>query len=331
MKIAIIINISMEPHNGIKIQAETWAKELEIKGHEVYRISPWESYDWTKFDIIHLIGSSRYLYLTCCNLNKRGIYNIVLSPIIDSNKSHFIHRMSTYLGCMRLHLFSGNYIMRKSAPMIRIWNVRTQTEADYLSFCYGVPKEKISIIPLSYRINAPSDLPKKEIFCLHVSRLSDSNKNVHRLVLAAEKYKFSLKLAGTIIDLKSFKPTMEIINRCDNIEYVGTVSDEELCNLYCRAQVFALPSISEGVGMVALEAACYGCNIVVTNVGGPKEYYGDLARTVNPMDVDDIGLKILDALNDSDSNRRIQKYVQHNYNLSTCVDMLVDSYKSLLK
>lgn len=45
----------------------------------------------------------------------------------------------------------------------------------------------------------------------------------------------------------------------------------------------------EGVGIVAVDAAIYGCEIVITNIGGPKEYYDNMAYTVNPYNIDDIG------------------------------------------
>lgn len=56
-------------------------------------------------------------------------------------------------------------------------------------------------------------------------------------------------------------------------------------------------SLQEGVGMVALEAAAYGCEIVLTNYGAPKEYYGGRAILVNPMNVDEIGEAIMTAMN----------------------------------
>lgn len=331
MKIAIMTNITIEPYNGIKIQAETWAAELERKGHEVFRISPWEKYDWKSFDIIHVIGQMQLLYHFCLNLQKLGVRNLVFSPIIDTNKSHWKYKLSTYLGSTKLRLISGNYMLRVCSPMIDQWNVRTEFEASYLKECYGIPREKIEIIPLSYRIVAPESLPEKDDFCFHVSRLSDSNKNVHRLVQAAVKYKFQLKLAGAIIEPEAFVMTQKLINNNDNIEYVGRVSDNQLCELYRKARVFALPSTSEGVGMVALEAACYGCNVVVTNVGGPKEYYNGLAEIVDPYSIDSIGEGVMKALDNKENNSIIQQYVINHYNLSHCVDLLIESYKKLLR
>ena len=49
-----------------------------------------------------------------------------------------------------------------------------------------------------------------------------------------------------------------LIGTAKNIEYVGTLSEDSLKDYYRRAKVFALPSYSEGVGMVAMEATDYG-------------------------------------------------------------------------
>lgn len=331
MKIAILVNVSVEPYNGVKIQAETWADELERKGHEVYRISPWEKYDWKSFDVIHVIGPMQMLYHFCLNMQKLGNHNIVLSPIIDTNKSYLAYKLSTFIGSKRLRLVAGNYMLRACLPMIDLWNVRTDFEASYLTKCYGVSDEKIVKVPLSYRVKAPKKLPQKENFCFHVSRLSSSNKNVHRLVEAAIKYKFPLKLAGVITEPETFKETRRLIEESDNIEYLGKLTDEQLCNYYMKAKVFALPSISEGVGMVALEAACYGCNIVITKVGGPKEYFSSFSEIVDPYSVDSIGQGILKALSDNENNAKVREHVINNYNLSHCVDMLIESYKKVLK
>ena len=101
--------------------------------------------------------------------------------------------------------------------------------------------------------------------------------------------------------------------------------------LYNQAKVFALPSINEGVGLVALEAAIHGCNIVITNLGGPKEYYElGSVKLVNPYDIDDIGKGILQALNDNNSQPNLRKDLLCKYNVSACVDNLINCYQRIL-
>lgn len=52
------------------------------------------------------------------------------------------------------------------------------------------------MVPLSIRTNILNELPKKENFVLHVSRLASENKNVQRLIQSAIKFDIPLKLAG---------------------------------------------------------------------------------------------------------------------------------------
>ena len=122
----------------------------------------------------------------------------------------------------------------------------------------------------------------------------------------------------------------ELIGDAKNIEILGFVSDEELISLYDRAKVFALPSLNEGVGLVALEAAIHSCNIVITKFGGPKEYYEkESVQLVNPYDVDDIGKAVMKALEDNTSQPNLRNQLIEKYNVSSCVDMLVEEYRKV--
>lgn len=78
-----------------------------------------------------------------------------------------------------------------------------------------------------------------------------------------------------------------------------------------------MPSIIEGVGFVALEAAAYGAEIVLTNIGAPKEYYDGRAFLVSPYRVDEIGIAICEALEKGKAQPELQKYIIDNYSFKT--------------
>jgi len=121
-----------------------------------------------------------------------------------------------------------------------------------------------------------------------------------------------------------------MIEENENITYLGRVNDETLINLYKKAKVFALPSTNEGVGMVALDAALYGCEIVVTKIGGPSEYYNNMAYKVNPYSVDEIGQAVIKAMYQSGFQPKLQEYIQQEYSLSNCMDKLIEAYTTVL-
>lgn len=98
---------------------------------------------------------------------------------------------------------------------------------------------------------------------------------------------------------------------------------------YRKIKVFALPSIYEGVGMVALEAAVMGDDIVITNQGGPKEYYADFAEIVNPTSVDEIGKAIQNLLNGKTHQPKLKEHIVQRYSLEATCDLLENTYRNI--
>lgn len=334
MKIAYIMYPGacyMGKGDGSKMQAEIWLKELGKKGHSVDRINPWGHYNWKEYDIIHVFGFGLWNY----DIIHWGVGlnpNFVFSPIIDTNTPMWKYKLATHFGCSRLRLFSQNYALRRLKEDIKFFFARTEYEANYLREGYGISNEKIGIVPLSYREDHYDSTIKKEPFCLFAGTMTQDRKNVPSLIMAAKKYGFRLVLVGNKGNAESEAKLRSLIGDVTNIEIKGFVSDEELISLYNRAKVFALPSLNEGVGLVALEAATHGCNVVITNLGGPKEYYPTgTAQTINPYSIDDIGQGIIKALDDDDSQPKLREYILEKYNASTCTDKLIGYYQQLIR
>ena len=62
-----------------------------------------------------------------------------------------------------------------------------------------------------------------------------------------------------------------------------------------------MPSYYEGVGQVGLEAMSMGCQVLVTAVGGTKDYFGsDAVYIENPSSRKEIKQKLAIALRKSD-------------------------------
>ena len=198
MKIAFVISetFCISPYNGIRIQAQTWGEELKRQGHDVIYVSPWDPQDWEAYDIIHLVGYNEVL-MDLEGLCKRNRH-VVFSPIIDSMQNVNLYKLMTYWGCGKLRLKSTNYVIRQASKYIQHWYVRSEFEYRYVHIAYGIPQSQISISPLSYKIVPPVSTTEKKKYCLHVSKLTDTRKNVLLLVKAARQYKFDLVLAGTI-------------------------------------------------------------------------------------------------------------------------------------
>ena len=329
MYIAFLLNeecVLAGASNGIRKQALIWKRELERQGNQVALIDNWGNYVWRDFDIIHFYGAG-----SLCELIptiSRENPNIIISPIIDSNKPKWLYKIASFWGSKRLRLFSSNYYLRWVSPQVSMFLARTQYEYDFYHQSYGIDEDRIRIVPLSFReeLSVPQiDLSEKEPFCLHVSLYTQPRKNCIRLAEAAIKYGFELVIAGNPGAPEDGKELRALCEGHSNIHLLGFLSDEELADLYRRAKVFALPSLMEGVGLVALEAAIHGCEIVLTRNGGPKEYYKGDAFLVDPMSVDSIGKAVLDAMNGT-NQPALRERVLKNYNVSSCVNQLLEVY-----
>jgi len=329
MKIAFILaNGVLSPSNGVISQALTWKLGLEQLGHEVILIDMWSKNNWSTFDIIHFYGFSAYMKDFILGLSKINP-NIVVSPILDPNYSTKILKLYAQWGSKKLGLTNQYYAMSSIKDKVKLFFVRSEFENRYMLKGFGINKERCVIVPLSFNISAPSDNLEREPFCLHISLLTDERKNVKRLIQAAIKYKFKLILGGKLRNKEELQLLNSWIGDNDNIEYKGYLSKEEMISLYSRAKVFALPSTNEGVGIVALEAASLGCDIVVTELGGPKEYYSNMAKIINPYDIDDIGKAVRYFIDNHTYQPTLRKHIYSEYSLKSISEQLANAYKNI--
>lgn len=335
MKIAYIIYpqvIISNRSNGIRSQAETWAELLRSAGHIVDYVNNWGNYDWKEYDAIHLFGGGQWIFPMIKRLSAINS-KICWSPIYDPSVNYSIKdRMISYLGLLTNSMLKWNYLYQvKKELKVKKVLTRSHFETDYLNKMFRVPKDRMELIPLSYsNYCMPYEKCDKEDFCLHISSIYQSRKNVIRLIEAAKKYGFMLVLAGNKGSEEQFKPIRDAIGSSGNIKVLGFISEEEKIDLYRRAKVFALPSTSEGVGIVAVDAAYYGCEIVITDIPGPREYYDGQCIEVNPFDVDAIGNAIMSFVNDETVFQpKLAKHIEKEYASARIAQKLINLYVNL--
>jgi glycosyltransferase involved in cell wall biosynthesis len=73
-----------------------------------------------------------------------------------------------------------------------------------------------------------------------------------------------------------------------NIRFIDHIPQEELVAYYQKAKVHVLPSWFETTGLSSLEAASMGCNLVITDKGDTKEYFGNHAVYCSPSSPESI-------------------------------------------
>lgn len=73
-----------------------------------------------------------------------------------------------------------------------------------------------------------------------------------------------------------------VLGLVDAVILTGYVSDEGLADLYCGADFYVYPSLSEGFGLTILEAMSCGCPVVTSKTSSLGEIAGTGAMTVDP-------------------------------------------------
>lgn len=74
----------------------------------------------------------------------------------------------------------------------------------------------------------------------------------------------------------------------DRVIFVGRINDKDLPHFYKGAELFVLPSVTEGFGLPILEAQASGIPVVCSSTGALPEVAGEGAVLVNPLSIDSI-------------------------------------------
>ncbi|MBB5356075.1 glycosyltransferase involved in cell wall biosynthesis [Anoxybacillus mongoliensis] len=176
----------------------------------------------------------------------------------------------------------------------------------------------------SNKINTERNL----ILC--VGRI-EPRKNQLNLVKAMQGLPYELYLIGKVHSTQKgyFKKIKRYVSKSSNVKIIDELDQNELSTFYRRAKVHVLPSWYDTPGLVSLEAAVNGCNIVVTDRGTTKEYFGDYAFYCEPNDVQSIRNAIIKAFQ-SEYNENLKKRILEEYTWENTAMKTVEAYRKIL-
>jgi glycosyltransferase involved in cell wall biosynthesis len=81
-----------------------------------------------------------------------------------------------------------------------------------------------------------------------------------------------LTVAGEGPELEQLRVRAAQLSVADDVDFTGHLTEDELAHVYRGADVFVLPSYSEGLPTVLLEAMSHGLPIVTTRIRGAADY-----------------------------------------------------------
>ena len=184
---------------------------------------------------------------------------------------------------------------------------------------YGLEPGKVSVVPLgidlaSWDALAAPDPSRTEPrpTILTVAR-QYPRKNTRSLIAAlpAVRRKIPevlLRVVGGGPMLTALRRQVDTLGLSGTVEFLGEVScDNTVRQEYFRADIFCLPSLQEGFGLVFLEAMAAGLPIVAAAAGAVPEVVpnGKVARLIPPGDEDALSGALIELLQDEDALKRM--------------------------
>lgn len=124
---------------------------------------------------------------------------------------------------------------------------------------------------------ASSTVQEKEDFILCIGRIWDEAKNLKLLSQIADKLPWPVYIAGSDHD-----PATEKTIKIENVHFLGKLGPGEVRHWMDRAGIFVSPTKYEPFGLAILEAAKFGCALVLSELDTLKELWEDSASFFDP-------------------------------------------------
>jgi glycosyltransferase involved in cell wall biosynthesis len=169
---------------------------------------------------------------------------------------------------------------------------------------------------------------KEERWVLSAARI-EGRKNQLNLIRAMNDTPYTLLLTGLAApnQKKYYEECRRIASQ--NIIFCGRVPLDTLVELYRCAKVHVLPSWHETCGLSSLEAAAMGCNIVITDKGFTREYFGEEAFYCDPGDPGSIFAAVEKAAQQK-CNEGLRQKVLREYSWPQAAATTLEAYKNII-
>lgn len=215
----------------------------------------------------------------------------------------------------------------------------------------GASEDKISIIPNGVdwdffkkkpSTNRKRSLKQKyelnsDIIILSVGAIRP-NKGFENIIKVANSFEYDFVIAGSIDDNNYFRKLKILQGKSDaeNLKFLGWVSDADLRDLFFLSDIFLLPSLSETLPLVILEAMASENPVVSTSVGGIPHLIEDGKNgfLVPPNDKDSIKLALRKLIRDSELRREMgiqnRRMIKFNFTWEKVARKTLELYSELI-
>ena len=211
---------------------------------------------------------------------------------------------------------------------------------------FNVPEEKIKVIPNGFNHRAfnfkPTYFKKRKVnnqfiilFIGHIIKAKGIFDLLNAIIIIRKLeqniYKrISWVVVGQGTDIAEFKEHLRTFDIDNVIEVIGQVPHEKISEYMKNADFVILPSWSEGLPTVLVEAMASGLPIIATKVGGiPEIVNKDTGVLVEPKNPEDLARGIINAITKKWDRQLICEYAK-NYTWEKNAEKTIEIYNKVL-
>jgi len=291
------------------------------------------------FDILHIFGSN-YEVSGLVEVAKRVGLKVVVSTISYSAKP--VWQWKVWKWVDRCVPVPTTYRLRQ-----RIYDradrliVASRSEAYQLAQGFRIDGRKIRLVPHGIDVKR-FELAGPELFTERY-RLRDFVLQVGRINRHKGQLRLIRALDGTGLDVVFIGPLdhsdpegvgefERLLRSRPWVHYIGELGHDDpmLASAYAAARVHVLPSFSESLGLVTLEAVAGGAAAVTGPYPPIREYLGDYVYYCNPKSVDSIRKTVLEAFTKG-PKPGAREHVLANFSWDKVAERLLNVYRELVK
>lgn len=158
---------------------------------------------------------------------------------------------------------------------------------------------------------------KRQFNIIHVSGVNNSAKGHFELLHSVsdlinnKKINLSLTFVGGGTKLNDYKELSRKLGLDKNVAFLGHISDpNEIINLLIKSDLFVLPTLTEGLPRVVIEAMATGLPCIASNVGGVPELLSERAL-VEPKNISSLKNRMYDFITNP---KILTEESERNYN-----------------
>jgi glycosyltransferase involved in cell wall biosynthesis len=358
MKVAFIIRSTIEKSpGGDTIQIKQTANQLKKLDVRVDVISTASKIDYSQYDLLHFFNIARPADILYHIYKSRKPF--VLSPIFIDYAGYDRHHRKGIAGFIfrrfssaaneylktigrwllgrdslrsKYFLFKGqkrsiNEVIGNASWLLP--NSETEFTCLVREFKIDKPHSVVpnGIDPLLFQPDQANMRSEKLVIC--IARI-EGIKNQLNLIKALNNTEFTLLLIGSAgLNQKKYYNQCKKI-ACNNIQFIPHIHQTELPAYYKKAKVHVLPSWFETCGLSSLESAAMGCNIVITDKGYTRDYFGDTAFYCDPASSASI-LEAVRKASQSEPQPGLQEKIFREYTWQKAAAVTLDVYKKVLR